>query len=308
VSCSHAGFARIVAVLVVISVFVGSAALFCVMVYRSALHMQQSWPHYERGAGTIRTRTEAWMATLPDRVLQKLTSEALAGMEEVLSSLAGGILETTTSTIVQLLWLFLYTVFWLCQPMYIGKKISDVFRRYIFLKGLASAGYAFCIWILLHALGVDLAIVFGLITFVLNFIPEIGPFISMMLPLPVILFDDRMQNPLQCMLLALVGQMLLKVVWGNIVEIKLIESQQEMRMHPVIILFFVAFFQSIWGATGMLLSVPIVAALKATLHKIPPAYRDPILIFLEGDESAPARWKKWRGTLQKTDSILAQME
>mmetsp|Transcript_19028 Transcript_19028/g.40930 ORF Transcript_19028/g.40930 Transcript_19028/m.40930 type:complete len:80 (-) Transcript_19028:36-275(-) len=72
-----------------------------------------------------------------------------------------------------------------------------------------------------------------------------------------------------------------------------------MRMHPVVILFFVAFFQYIWGATGMLLSVPIVAALKATLHKVPPAYRNPILVFLEGDQSAPAKWKRWRETLRQ---------
>lgn len=267
--------------------------------------MPPSRRHYEKGAEALRVRTEAWMATLPDKVLQKLTSGALASMEEALSSLLSGALAATTHTVVQLLWLLLYTVFWLCQPMYIGKKVSGVFRRYIFLKGIASAGYAFCIWLLLHVLGVDLACVFGLITFVLNFIPEVGPFISMMLPLPVILFDDRMDNPLQFMMLALVGQLLLKVVWGNVVEIKLIESQQEMRMHPVVILFFVAFFQFFWGATGMLLSVPMVAALKATLHKIPPVYRDPMLIFLEGDEAAPVRWRRWRESMQRSKSVIA---
>merc|ERR1719210_2731376 len=119
----------------------------------------------------------------------------------------------------------------------------------------------------------------------------------MVLPLPVILFDDRITSPIEFVALALIGQMGLKVVFGNIIEIKLIESQQEMRMHPVIILFFVAFFQYVWGATGMLLSVPIVAAMKATLHKIPPAYRNPILIFLEGDKAAPSKWRRWRERL-----------
>merc|ERR1719343_824672 len=128
----------------------------------------------------------------------------------------------------------------------------------------------------------------------------------MMLPLPVILFDDRSGSPLQLMVLALVGQLSLKVVFGNIVEIKLIESQQEMRMHPVVILFFVAFFQFIWGATGMLLSVPIVAALKATLHKIPPSYRDPILIFLEGDKTAPVRWRQWRDSIASVSSFAVE--
>lgn len=308
IGCAEGGCLRTVAVILVILGFIGCAALFIMMVYKSAMHMQQNWPHYQKGAETISTRAAMWMESLPDKLLQTCTSKALSSMEEALSSLVGGVLEATTHTFVQFLWLLLYTIFWLCQPVHIGKNVSGVFRRYIFLKGLASAGYALCIWILLHLLGVDLAVVFGLITFVLNFIPEVGPFISMMLPLPVILFDDRMQNPLQFLVLALVGQLSLKVVWGNIVEIKLIESQQEMRMHPVVILFFVAFFQFFWGATGMLLSVPIVAALKATLHRIPPAYRNPILIFLEGDESAPARWRQWRDRLRKSNSVAASTD
>jgi len=304
-NCRESGCMRTVAVMIVILFSVGFAVLFFIMVFKSAVHMQENWNHYQRGAQRITARTEAWMETLPDKVLQKITNKALEGMEQALSSLLGGFLEATTHTLVEMLWVFLYMIFWLCQPVHIGKDVSDVFRRYIFLKGLASAGYAFCIWILLHFLGVDLAIVFGLITFVFNFIPEVGPFIAMTLPLPVILFDDRLSNPLQFMVLALIGQLSLKFIFGNIVEIKLIESQQEMRMHPVVILFFVAFFQFIWGATGMLLSVPIVAALKATLHKIPPAYRNPILVFLEGDKAAPARWKQWRDSLGEPENPAA---
>jgi len=306
-SCSEkGGCARTIAVLFVFFLTAGSFALFFIMVYKSAVHMQDSWPHYQRGAANIGARSEAWMKSLPDDLVQKVTKKALSGMETALETIVSGAVEATTHTLTEIVWVLLYMIFWLCQPVHIGKDVSTVFRRYIFLKGIASGGYAFCIWILLHFIGVDLAIVFGLITFVFNFIPEVGPFIAMMLPLPVILFDDRSGNPLQLMVLALVGQLSLKVVFGNIVEIKLIESQQEMRMHPVVILFFVAFFQYIWGATGMLLSVPIVAALKATLHKIPPAYRNPILIFLEGDKTAPARWHQWRKSLRAEDSLVVE--
>jgi len=63
----------------------------------------------------------------------------------------------------------------------------------------------------------------------------------------------------------------------------LIESQKEMRMHPVIILFFMAFFGWIWGPTGMLLSVPLMAALKASIYIVPESYRDAILMVLEGE-------------------------
>merc|ERR1711920_203183 len=80
---------------------------------------------------------------------------------------------------------------------------------------------------------------------------------------------------------------------GNIVEVMLIERQQDMKMHPVIILFLVAFFGWIWGATGMLLSVPLVAAAKGSIHALLSAYRDPILMVLEGDRHAPIRYDTW---------------
>merc|ERR1719410_752774 len=113
----------------------------------------------------------------------------------------------------------------------------------------------------------------------------------MMLPMPVILFDGRLRQPFFKMLLALVGQLALKFIFGNIIEVKLVERQDDMKMHPVIILFFVAFFGFIWGATGMLLSVPIMATFKAFVPYMPAAYRDYWLMFLEGDAHAPERWK-----------------
>mmetsp|Transcript_36514 Transcript_36514/g.77678 ORF Transcript_36514/g.77678 Transcript_36514/m.77678 type:complete len:513 (-) Transcript_36514:29-1567(-) len=298
-NCQEGGWVRTLSVVIVILLTLSFGVLFFTMVYQSAVHMQDSWPHYERGAQTLSKRIQTQLDQLPEKMVEEYTQKALTTMESAVFELINTIVESTSHAFVEIIWILLYMVFWLCQPVHIGKDVSAVFRRYIFLKGIASGGYAFCIWILLHFLGVDLAIVFGLITFVLNFIPEVGPFIAMMLPLPVVLFDDRISSPIYFMAIALAGQLALKVVWGNIVEIKLIESQQEMRMHPVVILFFVAFFQYIWGATGMLLSVPIVAALKATLHKVPPAYRNPILVFLEGDQSAPAKWKRWRETLRQ---------
>lgn len=41
----------------------------------------------------------------------------------------------------------------------------------------------------LWVLGVQLAYVFGLITFVLNFVPNLGPLIATFLPMPLVIFD-----------------------------------------------------------------------------------------------------------------------
>lgn len=42
---------------------------------------------------------------------------------------------------------------------------------------------------ILWVLGVQMAYVFGIITFVLNFVPNLGPMIATFLPMPLVIFD-----------------------------------------------------------------------------------------------------------------------
>mmetsp|Transcript_11685 Transcript_11685/g.21245 ORF Transcript_11685/g.21245 Transcript_11685/m.21245 type:complete len:232 (+) Transcript_11685:2-697(+) len=186
----------------------------------------------------------------------------------------------------------LYIVFWLSDPMPVGNAMEELFKRYIILKGLACGGYGFCVGALLHILSVDLAEVFGLAAFMLSFIPEVGAFLAIVLPAPVIVFDSRKERPLRTLFLSILGQLCLKFVFANIVEVKLVEADRLMRMHPVIILMVVAFFGYIWGPTGMLLSVPLVAYIKVVVlsESVPSCYRNPVLVLLEGDRNAPARY------------------
>merc|ERR1740121_905726 len=156
---------------------------------------------------------------------------------------------------------------------------------------MASFMYAICIYIWLIWNHVDLAIVFFMVAFLFNFVPEVGTIAATVIPLPVIVFDARREEPLLDALVVFAGELALKFIFGNIVEVKLIERQRDFRMHPVIILFFVAAFGAIWGPTGMLVSVPIMAAAKAAVPAVPAMYRDPILIVFEGDKDAPRRYE-----------------
>lgn len=305
-STTGCGCARMIAVILVIGIFTGTVFAFFYMIYESALHMHSDWDHFQVGAERISARLHEVQGRVPDIILQKVLSKALQSMEEVVNFLLQTLAEIAADLVVQIVMMLLYMVFWLCEPFHVGESVPAVFRQYIWLKSIASGSYAFCVWCLLHVLGVDLAIVFGLITFIFNFVPEVGPFLSMMLPMPVILFDGRLHNPVFKMLLALVGQLFLKFVFGNIIEVKLVERQDDMKMHPVIILFCVAFFGYIWGATGMLLSVPIMATFKESLHLVPVFYRDRVLILLEGDKLAPERYEKRRRLSRQREELDAR--
>jgi len=173
------------------------------------------------------------------------------------------------------------------------------------MKTLVCLGFGSSCGLLLGFLGVDLAAMFALLTFFLNYIPEVGPILAMLLPCPIILFDSRFESPWFTLIIAIIGQLALKFIFSNIIEVKLIESDNKLRMHPVMILFSVATFGFIWGPTGMLLSVPTMALLKLVLLSdiVPRSYRDPLLVVLEGDRLAAEKYGKYsKGSDRTMDS------
>jgi predicted PurR-regulated permease PerM len=68
-------------------------------------------------------------------------------------------------------------------------EIETQVKRYIGYKVLLSASTGVLVGASLLLLRVDLALVFGLLAFLLNFIPNVGSVISVALPMPVVIFD-----------------------------------------------------------------------------------------------------------------------
>mmetsp|Transcript_27212 Transcript_27212/g.63369 ORF Transcript_27212/g.63369 Transcript_27212/m.63369 type:complete len:547 (-) Transcript_27212:120-1760(-) len=269
---------------------------FVIMLVDSFLKLKDHLDVYRKGAKNIAEAAEK----LINRTVKDLPSNYTDAVAEnvhdyaahFVSFFLGEVLSNGVQFVIEILMMVLYIVFWLSDPMPVGNAMEELFKRYIILKGLACAGYGFCVGALLHVLSVDLAEVFGLAAFMLSFIPEAGAFLAIVLPAPVILFDSRLDRPVLTLFLATMGQLGLKFVFANVVEVKLVEADRIMRMHPVIILLVVAFFGYIWGPTGMLLSVPLVAYTKVVVlsDSVPPCYRNPVLVLLEGDRHAPARY------------------
>ncbi|CAL1160740.1 unnamed protein product, partial [Cladocopium goreaui] len=248
---------------------------------------------------------------------QEASADMVKSTQDLFYSLLGNIVNNVSSLIFGVLLTMLYTLFWLCSPVPMDSSVDVMFRKYIMFKTLACFGYGISAGLLLYFLSIDLASVFALTTFALNFVPEVGPFIAMVLPCPVILFDSRLERPMLTLLTAIIGQLALKFSFSNVIEavlihwtadyadccawqmeVKLIESDKKLRMHPVMILLSVGIFGYLWGPTGMLLSVPLMALMKIALFSelVPSSYRDPILVILEGDRSAPQKHGLKAGT------------
>ena len=213
----------------------------------------------------------------------------------MLFSGVGLLLTDLSDAMVQGALCFLYLLFWICQPIQLAANVDWLFRTYLLMKTVANACMAVSVAILLFLLRVDMWPMFALLAFILNYIPEIGPLVSILCPIPVIMLDGRhtVGQRVINMLIATLGQLAFKFLFGNVLELKLIEHDRKMRMHPVIILLSVAFFGYLWGPTGMLISVPVMAMLKLVClddnSPFDKSLRNGVLIFLEADVNAPFR-------------------
>ena len=137
----------------------------------------------------------------------------------------------------------------------IAMRIAEKVRR--FLVGVIISGsinavamIAFCL-----VVGLDLALLWGAIAFLLNFVMGIGPVIAVAPPvLYALLQFDGLQRPL----IVLLGVGTIQFLVNNVVEPKV--EGRVVSLSPVLVLFLVLLWGWLWGGFGALLAVPITVA------------------------------------------------
>jgi len=143
-------------------------------------------------------------------------------------------------------------------------QIDAAIRSYIFNMIGLSALTGLLVGGTLAALGVEFALEFGVLAFVLNFIPTIGSIIATLLPLPVIMLTPSL-SPLE-RILALALPAAIQGVLGSIVQPRLMGKSQD--LHPVTVLLAMLVFGTIWGIIGAVLAVPITGVLRIVFSHI----------------------------------------
>jgi AI-2 transport protein TqsA len=140
-------------------------------------------------------------------------------------------------------------------------EIDSKVRRYIAMKTVLSLITAFGVWIIFTLFGLKLAIVFAMFVFILNFIPSIGSIIATCLPIPIAVAQFPDQPIKIAMVIIIPG--VIQMTIGNVIEPKIMG--QGLKLHPVVILLALSFWGLLWGIIGMLLAVPITAAIRIIL-------------------------------------------
>lgn len=274
------GWVSIIIVVLTILIISNIASVF---IFTSINSFTNGMPRYVQkveGLGVSVTNILTNFGVSDDKIKESfdvskyLSGEKLAGMlSDVISSIAG----IFTNYILILIYvIFLLTEFSSIQRRIlmafshdksrkIAEILTDIFidlRKYIVGKTLINFVHASLVTIIFLVFGLDFAIVWGLLTFFLTYIPNLGAFIATILPFVIALAQfDNVVTPI--VLLIIMGVIAYSV--GNIVEPKVLGDK--LNLSPLLLIFSLVFWDYMWGVVGMLLSIPIMSMIKIILSK-----------------------------------------
>ena len=142
------------------------------------------------------------------------------------------------------------------QPLHKLSDLVDSLSTYSKIKAAVSLLTGVLIWLGLSVMGVKYPVLWGLLAFLLNFIPTIGSIIA---AFPVLLLALLSFDPV--LLLMIIGLYLtVNIVVGNFVEP--IWMGGEVGLSTLIVFMSMVFWGWLFGPVGMLLSVPLTIAVK----------------------------------------------
>jgi AI-2 transport protein TqsA len=137
------------------------------------------------------------------------------------------------------------------------KDITEQIQRYIATKFLISLLTGLIVGVVLWIFNIDFTIVWAVLAFFLNFIPNIGSIIAIILPTVMTLIQYESIG-----YTILVGGIItiLQNIIGNLLEPKIMGDK--LGINPLVILLSLLIWGYIWGIAGMFLSVPLTAVVK----------------------------------------------
>ncbi|PHQ36205.1 AI-2E family transporter [Rhodopirellula bahusiensis] len=206
----------------------------------------------------------------PDALLANAAADLRNQLEEFIrngvATLSSELFQLGSTSIVILIYVFFLLLGNLSGygENTLAYQVDRQVRSYLFVKTMISLATGIVFGMALWLFGVPMALTFGLLAFLLNYIPNIGPILASILPLPFILLHP--DGSLAWMVSAIVVTCSIQVASGNLLEPKLMGNSAD--LHPVVILLALMFWGTLWGVTGMFLATPITAAIKIALDRM----------------------------------------
>ena len=137
-----------------------------------------------------------------------------------------------------------------------GTDIAAKFQKYMLVRSARSGLPGLVVWVFAQLAGLELATAWGVIAFVLNYIPFIGPLLATVFPT---LFALAQFESWELAVIVFVGLNLIQFLIGSYLEPRIAGSA--LSISPFLVLFAVFFWAFLWGIPGAFIGVPIVIAI-----------------------------------------------
>jgi predicted PurR-regulated permease PerM len=185
-----------------------------------------------------------------------------------LLGIAAGVLSGLGQALSQALLLILIVAFFLLersfrdrtmQPGGTAARVATDVRQYLLITAATGFGFAIVVYLLMLVVGTDLALVWAVLAFVMNYVPNVGIILSVIPPLILTLLEHGWQRAV----VVLAGFLVLNFVVDNVLKPRFMQSGLDVP--PIVALLSLVVWTYLLGPVGSILAVPLTIALRRAL-------------------------------------------
>ncbi len=143
------------------------------------------------------------------------------------------------------------------------RDVRQSISKYMLIKTGLSLLTGFMYWLACILFEVPYAFAWGVLAFILNFIPYIGSLLASVFPVIVGVVSIETTGGIVGFLACLFGT---QIVVGNVIEPRVMGDS--FSLNTVVILFSLVLFSYLWGGVGTILTIPLLVLIKLILNEI----------------------------------------
>ncbi|MDR3507168.1 MAG: AI-2E family transporter [Caulobacteraceae bacterium] len=163
------------------------------------------------------------------------------------------------------------------------RRIRDSIESYLWIQTVTGGLIAVASWGVMAVLGLNNALFWAFMIFIISYVPIIGGAIGILAPplLALVQFDTWWQAAAM-----LAGLQVINFIVGNIIYPRM--QGRSLNIDPVVILLSLAFWGLIWGVAGMFLSTPLTVMAMLILAQFRGTRWIAVLLSSDGDPASVA--------------------
>lgn len=143
-------------------------------------------------------------------------------------------------------------------------EVKTSIVSYMKVKFMTSFSTGVFFGVISWIFGIDFALFWGFLAFILNFIPTVGSIVATIPPMLLGLIQIDSSGTFLLFLTLLIAT---QFAWGNVIEPLLMGSS--VALNTVTVILGLVVWGYIWGVAGMLLSVPLIVLAREILAQNP---------------------------------------